>query len=64
MKKKLKRMRGGSKSKSLLTSKTSLDPLNLILVGVLIFIVYQMIQMNKNSPETVVREKIIYKTAA
>ena len=62
MKKKLKRMRGGSKSKSLLTSKTSLDPLNLILVGVLIFIVYQMIQMNKNSPETVVREKIIYKT--
>ena len=62
MKKKLKRMRGGSKSKSLLTSKTSLDPLNLILVGVLIFIVYQMIQMNKSSPETVVREKIIYKT--
>ena len=62
MKKKLKRMRGGSKSKSLLTSKTSLDPLNIILVGVLIFIVYQMIQMNKNSPETVVREKIIYKT--
>jgi hypothetical protein len=62
MKKKLKRMRGGSKSKSLLTSKTSLDPLNLILVGVLIFIVYQMIQMNKSNPETVVREKIIYKT--
>ena len=62
MKKKLKRMRGGSKSKSLLTSKTSLDPLNLILVGVLIFIVYQMIQMNKSKPETVVREKIIYKT--
>ena len=62
MKKKLKRMRGGSKSKSLLTSKTSLDPLNLILVGVLIFIVYQMIQMNKSSPETVIREKIIYKT--
>ena len=62
MKKKLKRMRGGSKSKSLLTSKTSLDPLNIILVGVLIFIVYQMIQMNKSNPETVVREKIIYKT--
>ena len=62
MKKKLKRMRGGSKSKSLLTSKTSFDPLNILLVVVLIFIVYQMIQMNKNSPETVVREKIIYKT--
>lgn len=62
MKKKLKRMRGGSKSKSLLTSKTSFDPLNILLVGVLIFIVYQMIQMNKNSPETIVREKIIYKT--
>ena len=62
MKKKLKRMRGGSKSKSLLTSKTSFDPLNILLVGVLIFIVYQMIQMNKSSPETIVREKIIYKT--
>ena len=61
MKKKLKRMRGGSKSKSSV-STTGLDPLNLILVGVLIFIVYQMIQMNKSSPETVVREKIIYKT--
>ena len=62
MKKKLKRMRGGSKSKSLLTSKTSFDPLNILLVGVLIFIVYQMIQMNKSNPKTVVREKIIYKT--
>ena len=62
MKKKLKRMRGGFKSKSLLTSKTSFDPINILLVGVLIFIVYQMIQMNKSSPETVVREKIIYKT--
>ena len=61
MKKKLKRMRGGSKSKSSV-STTGLDPLNLILVGVLIFIVYQMIQMNKSNPETVVREKIIYKT--
>ena len=62
MKKKLKRMRGGFKSKSLLTSKTSFDPINILLVGVLIFIVYQMIQMNKSSPETVIREKIIYKT--
>ena len=63
-----KQMKGGSilsksiKSKSIRTNKSSMNPLNLILIGILIFLVYQMTQMNQSEPDTIVKEKVIYKT--
>lgn len=71
-KKKLKRMKGGSKinsvskstlSKSTLSKSTLFEPLNFLLVGVILFLLYQMSQMNQmNQSDTIVKEKIIYKT--
>ena len=71
-KKKLKRMKGGSKinsvskstlSKSTLSKSTLFEPLNFLLVGVILFLLYQMTQMNQmNKSDTIVKEKIIYKT--
>ena len=59
MKKKLKRMRGGSKRKSLV-STTSFDPLNILLLGVLIFIGYHMFaNMNSHKPHVIYKEIII-----
>ena len=58
MKKKLKRMRGGSKRKSLV-STTSFDPLNILLLGVLIFIGYHMFtNMNSHKPHVIYKEII------
>ena len=74
-KKKLKRLKGGSKinsvskstlSKSTLSKSTLFEPLNFLLVGVILFLLYQMSQMNQmnqmNQSDTIVKEKIIYKT--
>ena len=71
-KKKLKRMKGGSNinsvskstlSKSTLSKSTLFEPLNFLLVGVILFLLYQMTQMPQmNQSDTIVKEKIIYKT--
>jgi len=58
-KKKLKRMKGGSKINSV-SKSTLFEPLNFLLVGVILFLIYQMSQMNQS--DTIVKEKIIYKT--
>ena len=61
-KKKLKRMKGGSKINSV-SKSTLFEPLNFLLVGVILFLLYQMSQMNQmNQSDTIVKEKIIYKT--
>lgn len=44
--------RGGGKS----------EPINFILLVVILFLLYQMTQMNQSEPDTIVKEKIIYKT--
>ena len=64
---KLKKQKGGSilgksiNSKSIVSrsrsSKSTLNPLNILLLGLLAFLVYHL--MNK---ETIVKEKVIYKT--
>jgi len=64
---KLKKQKGGSilgksiNSKSIVSrsrsSKSTFDPLNILLLGLLAFLVYHL--MNK---ETIVKEKVIYKT--
>ena len=51
--KKLKKQNGGGYTN---------NPVNILLLGVIIFLLYQMSNMNQSEPETIVREKIIYKT--
>ena len=52
-KKKLKKLKGGGSTN---------NTFNILLIGVILFLVYQMTQMNQLEPETIVKEKIIYKT--
>ncbi len=52
-KRKLKKQNGGGYTN---------NPVNILLLGVIIFLLYQMSNMNQSEPETIVREKIIYKT--
>jgi len=51
-----KRKQRGGFSK---TGSTDFNPLNLLLIGFIVFLLYQM---NQTEPDTIIREKIVYKT--
>jgi hypothetical protein len=61
MKSRGKKVRGGG-SKKLKDQPISFDPLNILLLGVVIFLMYQMSKMLQTEPETIIQEKIVYKT--
>ena len=38
------------------------EPINVILILIILFLLYQISQINQSEPETIIKEKIIYKT--
>ena len=52
LRKRIRKQKGGN-------LELALNPFNLLLLGVIIFLLYQM---NQSEPEKIIREKIIYKT--
>jgi hypothetical protein len=57
------KLRKGGGNRSKIRNTTLPDSIvTYVLLGVLLFLVYQMTQMNQTEPDTIVKEKIIYKT--